>query len=119
MIDYCSHGFLRSECPYCQINIPKTPVSLLKEPLNWEIEVPYAHLDLDFKDTLSTRIKPVHRLERQEILSRPSVLSSGIFSEKKSLFEQREELMAKKIPGQRELDKSAKIVDIRKRFLKE
>ncbi len=119
--DLCSHGNPFYECQICMVEMKmKSPVNLVDNPFDWEFEVPHAPLSHSMNDTLSKHlIEPIHPLENQiKGPTRLSTVSSGIHSGEKTLFDQRNDLLSKKLPGQQELEDATNLEDINKKFMK-
>ncbi|MCP4760913.1 MAG: hypothetical protein GY870_03965 [archaeon] len=119
--DLCPHGNPFYDCQTCQVEMKmKAPIDLKDNPLNWEFSIPHAPLGHDMTDTLSKQLISTKSSLEDRIITpiRPSGISNGLIPREKSLFEQRNELINKKLPGQQELENATKMVDIEKKFMR-
>lgn len=122
MIDTCPHGLLKIECNLCSEYSQVQPaIKIGKDISKTDIEVPYSKLNLEgkFEKRISSPIKSAHKLDQNfQSLHRPGIFSNNSGSETKTIFQQKMELMERKLPGDKELEASSKLVDIKKKFLK-
>ena len=122
MIDTCPHGLLKIECNLCSENNKVQPaIKIGKDIEVLDIEVPYSKLNLEdkFEKQINSPIKSKHNLDQNfQRLHKPGILSNNGGSETKTIFQQRLDLLERKLPGDNELEASSKIVDVKKKFLK-
>ncbi|MBD3353545.1 MAG: hypothetical protein GF364_18825 [Candidatus Lokiarchaeota archaeon] len=119
----CPHGLLYSECNACRMATKVKPkIRLVEDKRSYEFEPPHPELfNFDINSVPTSIIKPLSSLEdRVDPITRPSITSSGMHSNQKSLIEQRKELLRKKVPSMKDYEPTdiTEIADLEKKFLK-